>query len=447
MKSFSKVGIWGCLPLAAALLLGGCEGEEASSVQIKNSGKYTVLAWNDLGMHCLNPSYDTAVILPPYNNVWVQVIQRGNKPQIVTSGITVEYKILKNTSSANKGQFGQFWGNAVTLFKGLFPTMADPLPQDQGLTGNKLSGIMKVVNSDHFEVTGIPVVPYEDGSTVRNPYQVAEITVKDSSGNIVATTQTTVPTSDEFNCALCHNRNANPFQDIIDTHNRNVTSVTLVKPVLCASCHGSPVLGQTGRGSSGKYLSEAIHGYHANKTAPTGTAIGCYDCHPGQSTQCNRSLAHKNVTGNCTNTNCHGTTATIADAITSNAKVPWVNEPKCVSCHAGVAEVDTGAVLYRNFKGHGGLYCAGCHGSPHAMYPVDPASSDKTGNYQPIQYQSKAKSLGSCGVCHGNSRGGGSGDFAKKHGGGSSACGICHTGFNDAGNTSKWPHQYQWKAR
>ena len=26
---------------------------------------YTVLAWNDLGMHCLNPSYDIGVILPP----------------------------------------------------------------------------------------------------------------------------------------------------------------------------------------------------------------------------------------------------------------------------------------------------------------------------------------------------------------------------------------------
>ena len=44
------------------------------------SARYVVLAWNDLGMHCLNPTYDTAVILPPYNTVWAQVIQRGNPP-------------------------------------------------------------------------------------------------------------------------------------------------------------------------------------------------------------------------------------------------------------------------------------------------------------------------------------------------------------------------------
>ena len=51
------------------------------------SGEYAVFAWNDLGMHCLNPSYDKLVILPPYNNVLVQVVKRGNPPTIVTTGI------------------------------------------------------------------------------------------------------------------------------------------------------------------------------------------------------------------------------------------------------------------------------------------------------------------------------------------------------------------------
>ena len=66
------------------------------------SGDYSVFAWNDLGMHCLNPSYDKLVILPPYNNVMVQVVKRGNPPQIVKSGITVAYRLLGNTSSYNK---------------------------------------------------------------------------------------------------------------------------------------------------------------------------------------------------------------------------------------------------------------------------------------------------------------------------------------------------------
>ena len=81
-----------------------------------SGSQYVVFAWNDLGMHCLNPSYDTAVILPPYNTVWAQVVQRGNPPQIITSGLTAEYRILNNTTSSNKGTFGQFWTYVQQLF-------------------------------------------------------------------------------------------------------------------------------------------------------------------------------------------------------------------------------------------------------------------------------------------------------------------------------------------
>ena len=44
------------------------------------NSEYVVFAWNDLGMHCLNPTYDELVILPPYNTVNVQVVKRGNPP-------------------------------------------------------------------------------------------------------------------------------------------------------------------------------------------------------------------------------------------------------------------------------------------------------------------------------------------------------------------------------
>jgi hypothetical protein len=62
-------------------------------------GAWSVFAWNDLGMHCLNPSYDELVILPPYNNVMVQVVKRGSPPEIITTGITVEYKLTGNSTS------------------------------------------------------------------------------------------------------------------------------------------------------------------------------------------------------------------------------------------------------------------------------------------------------------------------------------------------------------
>ena len=115
------------------------EGGGAGNVPA-SSAAYIVVAWNDLGMHCLNPSYDTAVILPPYNTVMAQVLKRGNPPQVVTTGFTVSYRILNNTTS-QKGLFAQFWVYGNTLFQSLFPSMPNltlPVNSNIGLTGNGL---------------------------------------------------------------------------------------------------------------------------------------------------------------------------------------------------------------------------------------------------------------------------------------------------------------------
>jgi len=396
---------------------------------------YVVFAWNDLGMHCANPSYDTAVILPPYNTVWAQVLRRGNPPSVVTTGLTVEYRVVNNTKSSTKGSWGQFWQYCQQLF-GVTLAVDTGLNLVDPAIHNGLTGKM-AVKGDHFQVNGVPVTPLNDAG-VWNPFQVVEVTVKDTSGAVVAQTRTTIPISDEINCAKCHNGNSNPMLDVLQKHDRNVgTHLVDGRPVLCASCHGSPALGQSGRGSSGKYLSEAIHGYHASKGA------SCYDCHPGAKTQCSRSLAHTAADGNCSNASCHGSMASMAASIANNTKVPWVTEPKCVNCHAGVAQVDTGSTLFRNSVGHGGVYCSACHGSPHAMVP----SRVDIDNYQSLQYQNYAKSIGSCGACHASSKGEGLGDFLEAHGsrGRANACYVCHTAITTA-NTALWPHQFQWKA-
>jgi hypothetical protein len=422
---------------------GDNDDDEGGGSIPSTSSNYTLLAWNDLGMHCLNPTYDTLVILPPYNTVWAQLVKRGSPPQLVTSGVTIEYSMVGNSSSVLKkypplgSDYGQFWAYVQQLFGVV-------LAPDTGLNlvnpalHNSLSGTM-VLSGNHFEVDGIPVTPVDDNN-VWNPYQVIEIKAKDASGNVLATTRATVPTSDEIRCNICHGTNAfaNILQSHDASHNTNLTAST---PVLCADCHGSPALNTVGPGSSGLYLSEAIHGYHANKSTPQGATIGCYDCHPGNTTRCNRSLAHTAANGNCTA--CHGDMQQVADSITTG-RIPWVTEPKCSACHAAVAEVDTGTVLYRNAKGHGGMNCAACHGSPHAMVPSGQASD----NYQAIQYQGAALSLGSCAVCHSGSKGEGAREFLEEHGGtrNPSACGVCHTTIT-TNNTALWPHHFEWKNR
>lgn len=426
-------------PLPAAETTPSVQGVTATSGQ-----SYVVLAWNELGMHCLNPSYDTAVILPPYNNVRAQVIRRGNKPQVITSGVTVSYRIINNTTS-QKGLFTQFWTFALQLFGGS-PAIDKGLNLDDPTVSNGLSGTM-LAKAGYYLASGIPVTPVNDNGGW-NPFQVIEVTAKDSGTNaVLAQTRTTIPTSDEINCGKCHGNSTDPtvvFNDILTKHDaRQGTHLLSSKPVLCASCHGSPALGAGSPGSSGVYLSQAIHGFHSGLP----TQPNCYDCHPGAVTQCNRSTKHTAADGNCTN--CHGTLATVATTIALGSRVPWVSEPKCVTCHnTGIAQVDTGTTLYRNAIGHGGLFCCACHGSPHAMTPSNQASD----NYQALQYQGKSLVLGDCRVCHRSSRGGGpASEFAGGEGHGSgqllSACSICHTGFLNAANTVNWPHQFQWISR
>ena len=429
-----------CLLAACCLLCSAysCEDDPAGSDGDDTGEKsflsqdYIVVAWNDLGMHCLNAYYDSLVVLPPYNNLWAQVVERGDPPVIVTSGVTVEFEIENNTSSADKRTYGQFWDNAVELFGGIFGITE--LDTDIGLTGTALAGEMEL-SGDHFVAEGIPVVPVDDDG-VWDPYQVAVIRVRNAQDSLLAETKCTIPASDEMNCAKCHGSSADT--DILEEHaEESWPTIMSHVPVLCAECHGSPAYGQLEEGISGQFLSEAIHGHHA------GTGATCYDCHPGALTQCARSLEHTAEDGNCTT--CHGNLSEVAGSIESG-RTPWLEEPACADCHSSsIPQIATGSTLYRNAAGHGGLYCAACHGSPHAMVPA----REPIDNYQARQYQvyGRAKTIGSCGTCHNTSHPSlETEDFLEEHGGYAPdqfiGCHACH--FTVPATAANWPHGFQW---
>ena len=296
-----------------------------------------------------------------------------------------------------------------------------------------------VLKGNHFEVDGVPVVPLNDAGTW-DPYQVAEVTVRDATtGAELAKTQATVPVSDEIRCTKCHGQTVDgvEIKSVLEEHDEGQQTTFALDgaPVLCADCHGSPALGQTGPGSSETYLSAAVHGLHAMTNA------ACYDCHPGETTKGHRSKSHTSADGNCTA--CHGSLASIASTI-ANGRTPWVNEPKCSDCHTFVAEVDTGTTLYRHADGHHGLSCPACHGSPHAQIPTDKDAD----HYQALQYQNKAIALGSCRVCHARSKGGGLMGVVDAHGGSRpTACVVCHTGPITTTNPDNFPHRFQQRNR
>jgi hypothetical protein len=446
----SRIKLPAVVLLALAAALTSCsttdgDGSTVTPVDIPaETMSYIVLAWNDLGMHGFSPTYDQEVLLPPYNTLVAQVIKRGDPPEIVTSGVTLEYRIVNNTYSYGKGSanplrvYAGFWDNSLDLFG------VDLVP-DTGLNfvdpgvHNGLTGTM-LAKDDRFVANGIPVVPFEDAATEPNPYQVAEIVVRDASTSaVLATTRATVPTSDEINCGKCHGQpiSGEVVLSVLAEHDEDqgTTFASDGAPVLCADCHGSPALGQTGKGSSGLYLSQAIHGFHSSVSA------ACYDCHPGVETKANRSTAHTAADGNCTI--CHGDLSNISATI-SSGRVPWDAEPKCMDCHTFVAEVNTGTTLYRDATAHNGISCPACHGSPHAQVPTDKESD----NYQALQYQSKAVALGSCRVCHSDSKGGGLIDIVQAHGSDRpTACRVCHTGSITTNNPYGFPHRFQSRKR
>ena len=365
-------------------------------------GTMAVLGYNDLGMHCINSDFSEICILPPYNNLHAQVIDRsGSEPRIVTGGIQVGYSIPGNTHSYNKTNF---WAYAPALFG-----LNYWLPWDIGLTGNGLSGLMTPTANGDWVATGIPLTPITDAITF-NPFQLAVVQAI-KGGKIQGWTMPVVPVSWEISCFICH-RPDDPTKtasDILQKHDnrffhipnpRYAKALTASKPVLCASCHADPALGTKGMAGV-PTMSSAMHTAHATRfTAPIVKLLNgntCYACHPGISTQCQRDI---HLAKGITCSKCHGEMAAVGDP----ARKPWVDEPHCTDCHVrqGFAFEEPGK-LYKDSRGHNGVKCASCHGSPHAITPT----VTNADNVQAVLVQGHVGTINTCTVCHKNTPGDG----------------------------------------
>ncbi|WP_036300654.1 hypothetical protein [Methylomarinum vadi] len=346
-------------------------------------GGYSLLAWNDLGMHCVDgKDYSVFSILPPYNNLIAQLVD--NNGGQVSEGVELTYQAVEDThGSINTYSAGKtnFWDYVLALFG------ANPAP-DYGLNlngdpGNPTPGLTPEpmqYNAERgwFQAEGLPITPIDDNST-KNFYPMVEVVAKDLDGNVLATTQTVLPVSDEMTCKACHSsfsgdaakpadgwlNDADAEKDwkrnILKLHDEKQLATSLYQdalvnfgylstgllatadsgqPVLCASCHGSNALQSPGF-SDIKPLTQALHGSHATVTDPntlmtlddSSNRESCYLCHPGQKTQCLRGAM-----GNAQDSNgdpamscqsCHGSMSQVG----SSDRDGWLDEPTCQSCH------------------------------------------------------------------------------------------------------------------
>lgn len=412
-----------------------------------DEAEYVLLAWNTLGMHYISDSDPYWVLLPPANDLAAQLIRRDALPEVVIDNVTLRYTVESGFETPSRHV--DFWKYAGATF-------GKDLQADRGLSGNGLSGTMNL-NADLnlFEASLIPVVPYPDNGTF-NPYPMFTIEAVDSeTGSRLAMTKTAAPTSTEMGCRNCHGgewRVAGKAgltdvtaADVLAVHDKNCGTNLLEmarngQPRLCQSCHPDPVL--NAKGVPGLLnLPAAIHGWHANYL--TGRdAEACAKCHPSSPdgpTRCLRGGHSKTL--NCTS--CHGfmedhalsllkqelqdgkpgaarlmthlsprKRASLADI---NPRIPWINEPDCLTCHEDFTRPDPATADGFNTwtKGINGLYrmrhddsevmmCEACHGSPHATHPVTASPGGNRDSVQPLQYQGNRRAIGyqKCSVCH-----------------------------------------------
>ena len=475
--------------------------EDLRPPDLASSAGYALMAWSELGMHCIDgKDYSIFSVLPPYNVIHAQLIQKTEPPTIITTGVTLTYQAVAdtkgsiNSSSANKTNF---WNYVNTLF------LAN-VPPETGLAGYKTQSKTPhnmTYNSKqgYWEAVGIPTVPYDD-KLAFNPYPMAILTAKDSTGKLLATAKIVLAVSDEMSCKNCHASgrdkaaepasgwvyNSDPLKDpklnILKKHDdKHPISQYLTQleakgytyqsslyhtaisgtPVLCSVCHSDNALSESGL-SGINSLSRDVHTLHGPQVNPaTGITLdkttndlnSCYLCHPGPTTLCKRGAMNKTTCANC-----HGNVSYVG----TGTRNPWFIEPACQACHntskrytttfangqwrqttdqrfATNANVPiTGADLYRFSKGHGSVFCSGCHGSPHAEYPtLHPNDA-----VYPISLQGYSAKITECSVCHAASlaataNGGPHGihivgqswvdahhDYVDIHG--SSSCAYCH---------------------
>lgn len=318
---------------------------------------YTLIGWNDLGMHCMDADYEVFSILPPYNVIHAQLIDPSG--DLVTDpaalGITVTYEgVADPEGSINTTSVGKtnFWDWVGGLFEGTpLAAVAASLAPDEGLVGDDMPGAANDPQPMHFDAgfnwfsgEGIPITPFDDAGA-KNYYPLMRLVARDASGQVLAATKIVLPVSDEMTCMSCHGSGSGPaampdagwanhpdpeldyrynvlllhdelqdgnpiFGSALSTAGYNplglyATVTADNRPILCDACHGSNALPGTGQPGIAP-LTQVMHASHASVVDPSNgmtldaseNRSACYTCHPGSDTRCLRGAMGKAVAAN-----------------------------------------------------------------------------------------------------------------------------------------------------
>jgi hypothetical protein len=380
--------------LIVALIVGLLAATASPRLFGQGSAGWRVIAWNNLGMHCMDADYSVFAILPPYNTIQAQVIDASGHLVTSASGISLTYQAVADpTGSINSTSAGKtnFWTYILPLFGVSLPENVGLLNHNMPAPGNTPQPMVFDAALNWFIAEGIPITPYDDASA-KNPYPMMAVRAVDSLGGTLASTNIVLPVSDEMDCSACHASgsgaaarpaagwvfDANAQRDyrlnILRIHDdrhlgtagyasaltaKGYSATGLYptavggKPILCATCHLSEAL--AGSGIAGiPPLTAAVHSLHGHVTDPTSGLLlessanraSCYRCHPGSATRCLRGAMGSAVSADGTLEiqcqNCHGSMS----AVGASTRTGWLQEPTCQGCHTGTATSNAGAIRF-----------------------------------------------------------------------------------------------------
>ena len=378
------------------------------------SGNYTLLAWNDLGMHCMDGvDFSVFSILPPYNTLHAQL--KNKSGALVTSGVSMTYEAVRNDIDVNNVGTGRlnsystklgtdkpktnFWDYTGKLF-GLRPDGEIGLNLDGLATGNPEAGnpspsltpMPMTYNAEYkwYEAEGIPVTPFADekdaNGYIKDFYPTVQVVAKDTSGNVLATATTVLPVSDEMTCKGCHasTTSTNPAQIAAKPSSGWVNDVNTEKDWKrnILKLHDERKLALPLYQEALSILNSQNSGYKTTGLLPTadsGQPVLCVACHASNAYFDKRNKKSV-MNGLVDNTGkglairpftqvLHNKHASVIDPDTTQALNKSSNRTACYTCHPGSKTQCLRGVMGKATTANGDslMSCQSCHGNMEAV--------------------------------------------------------------------------------
>jgi len=152
-------------PLRLALFISAAALPLAFALAPRAADSWTLVGWNNLGMHCMDSDYSVFSILPPFNVVNAHLIDANGRLVTDASQVKITYEAVADpTGSINSTSLDKT--NYWTFAPALYGASGTP---DTGLLGFDMPGPSNTPRAmvfdaatNEFHADGIPITPFDD---------------------------------------------------------------------------------------------------------------------------------------------------------------------------------------------------------------------------------------------------------------------------------------------